>query len=172
MQSSYKCRAGCGARVANLTDLKAKNIKPEDKNIPDGTVVGLRLIPGKVKGHGKWSLLFTSPETHKRRDMGLGVYPSLSITEVRKAASAARELIRNGTDPIKARNTAKAARKVDVQDLTFEQAAYNVHESLKPGWTNARHRSEWLNSLKRFVFPKLGRREVKGLKARDFADVC
>ena len=170
MQSSYKCRAECGARVANLTDLKAKNIKPEDKNIPDGTVAGLRLIPGKVKGHGKWSLLFTSPETHKRRDMGLGVYPSLSITEVRKAASAARELIRNGTDPIKARNTAKAARKVDVQDLTFEQAAYNVHESLKPGWTNARHRSEWLNSLKRFVFPKLGRREVKGLKARDFAD--
>ena len=78
MQSSYKCRAGCGARVANLTDLKAKNIKPEDKNIPDGTVAGLRLIPGKVKGHGKWSLLFTSPETHKRRDMGLGVYPSVS----------------------------------------------------------------------------------------------
>jgi hypothetical protein len=62
--------------MANLTDLKAKNIKPEDKNIPDGTVVGLRLIPGKVKGHGKWSLLFTSPETHKRRDMGLGAYPT------------------------------------------------------------------------------------------------
>ena len=98
MQSSYKCRAECGARVANLTDLKAKNIKPEDKNIPDGTVIGLRLVPVKVKGHGKWSLLFTSPETHKRRDMGLGAYPSVSITEVRKAASAARELIRNGTD--------------------------------------------------------------------------
>ena len=46
IQSSYKYRAGCGARMANLTDLKAKNIKPEDKNIPDGTVVGLRLIPG------------------------------------------------------------------------------------------------------------------------------
>ena len=170
MQSSYKCRAECGARVANLTDLKAKNIKPEDKNIPDGTVAGLRLIPGKVKGHGKWSLLFTSPETHKRRDMGLGAYPSVSITEVRKAASAARELIRNGTDPIKARNTAKVSRKVDAQALTFEQAAYNAYQSLKLGWTSARHRAEWLNSLKRFVFPKLGRREVKGLKAKDFAD--
>ena len=48
MQATYKCGARCGARVANLTDLKAKNIKPEDKNIPDGTVVGLRLIPGEV----------------------------------------------------------------------------------------------------------------------------
>jgi integrase len=156
--------------MANLTDLKAKNIKPGDKNIPDGTVVGLRLVPGKVKGHGKWSLLFTSPETHKRRDMGLGTYPSVSITEVRKAASAARELIRNRADPIEVRNTAKASRKADAQYLTFEQAAYNAYQSLKLGWTNARHRAEWINSLKRFVFPKLGRREVKGLKASDFAD--
>jgi hypothetical protein len=98
------------------------------------------------------------------------VHILLSITEIRKTASAARELIHNGTDPIKARNTDKAARKIDAQDFTFDQAAYNVHESLKPGWANARHRAEWLNSLKRFVFPKLGRREVKGLKARDFAD--
>jgi len=30
--------------MANLTDLKAKNIKPGDKNIPDETVAGLRLI--------------------------------------------------------------------------------------------------------------------------------
>jgi len=156
--------------MANLTDLKAKNIKPGDKNIPDGTVVGLRLIPGKVKGHGKWSLLFTSPETHKRRDMGLGTYPSVSITEVRKAASAARELIRNRADPIEVRNIAKASRKADAQDFTFEQAAYNSHQNLKLGWTNARHSDEWFNSLKRFVFPKLGRRAVKELKARDFAD--
>ena len=170
MQATYKCGAICGARVANLTDLKAKNIKPEDKNIPDGTVVGLRLIPGKVKGHGKWSLLFTSPETHKRRDMGLGAYPSVNITEVRKAASEARYLIHNGIDPIETRNTAKAAHKVDAQFLTFEQAAYKAHEKLELGWTNAKHRAEWFNSLKRFVFPKLGRRELKGLKARDFAD--
>ena len=171
MQSSYKCRAECGARMANLTDLKAKNIKLGDKNVPDGTVIGLRLIPGKVKGHGKWSLLFTSPETHKRRDMGLGTYPSVSITEVRKAASAARELLRNRADPIEVRKIAKASRKADAQDFTFEQAAYNAYQSLKLGWTNTRHSEEWFNSLKRFVFPKLGKREVKGLKASDFADV-
>jgi len=99
--------------------------------------------------------------------MGLGAYPTVSITEVRKTASTARELIRNGTDPIKACNNTKAERKVDAQAITFEQAAYNAHESLKPGWANAIHRSQWLNSLKRFVFSKLGRREVNGLKARD-----
>jgi integrase len=170
MQSSYKCGARCGARMFKLTDLKAKNIKPGDRNIPDGTVVGLRLEASIAKGRGKWILRYVSPETNKRRDMGLGVYPAVSITDARKAAIEARELIRHGQDPIKARNADKAARKVDARNLTFEQATYNVHKSLKLGWANAKHRAEWLNSLKRFVFPILGRQAVKELKARDFAN--
>jgi len=44
----------------------------------DGTVSGLRLHPGKDKGHGKWEMRFSSPDTHKRRDMGLGTYPEVS----------------------------------------------------------------------------------------------
>ena len=69
----------------------------------DGTVSGLRLHPGKEKGHGKWLLRFVSPEANKRRDMGLGVYPEVSITGARKAAASARDLIRDGVDPIDAR---------------------------------------------------------------------
>jgi hypothetical protein len=80
----------------NLTNLTAQNIKPDGKPIADGTVSGLRLHPGDENGHGKWLMRFTSPETSKRRDMGFGTYPEVSITEARKSASAARELIRNG----------------------------------------------------------------------------
>jgi hypothetical protein len=73
------CGAKCGADdMANLSDLKAKNINPGDNNIPDGTVTGLRLEAGKTKGRGKWMLRFVSPETGKRRDMGLGAYPDVS----------------------------------------------------------------------------------------------
>ena len=63
----------------NLTDRKAYNIKPDGKPIADGTVSGLRLHPGKVKGHGKWLMRFVSPETNKRRDMGFGVYPEARL---------------------------------------------------------------------------------------------
>ena len=34
--------------VMKLYDLKARNIKPNDRPIADGTVPGLRLHPGKV----------------------------------------------------------------------------------------------------------------------------
>ena len=85
--------------MMNLKDVKARNIKPGDRPIADGTVSGLRLHPGKDKGRGKWLLRFVSPETNKRRDMGFGVYPEVSITEARKAAVSARDLIRDGVYP-------------------------------------------------------------------------
>ena len=154
----------------NLKDVKARNIKPGDRPIADGTVSGLRLHPGKDKGHGKWLLRFVSPETNKRRDMGFGVYPEVSITEARKAAASARDLIRDGVDPIDARNTNAQARQRDAQALTFEKAAREVHEDLKPGWQNSKHAAQWITTLETYVFPHIGNRKVENLKARDFAE--
>ena len=156
--------------MASLSDLKARNIKPDGRPIADGTVSGLRLHPGKKKGHGKWLLRFVSPETNKRREMGFGTYPEVSITDVRRAAAAARVLIRDGIDPIEARKANTQARHRDAQALTFEKAARQVHEDLKPGWQNPRHAANWITSLEMYVFPRIGSRKVESLKARDFAD--
>jgi len=170
IKSNHKCGARCGADMANLTDLKAKNIKPGDRNIPDGTVVGLRLEAGIAKGRGKWILRYVSPETTKRRDMGLGVYPAVSITDARKAASQARELIRDGKDPIEARRNDRLENKINTQALTFEQAAHMVHEDMKPAWKNPKHAAQWITTLEMHVFPKIGSRKVRDLKAKNFAD--
>ena len=83
-----------------LQDGTAKAIKPNDKPIPDGTVTGLRLHSTKAKVRGAWKLRFISPETGERRDMGLGVYPDITINEARKLANKARGQIALGIDPI------------------------------------------------------------------------
>jgi integrase len=170
MEAQPKCGAVCGAGMAILSDLKARNMKPNDRPIADGTVSGLRLHPGKEKGQGKWLLRFVSPETNKRREMGFGVYPEVGITEARKAAAATRELIRDGRDPIEARKAITHARHRDARALTFEKAARKVHEDLQPGWQNPRHAANWITSLEMYVFPHIGNRKVDSLKARDFAD--
>ncbi len=154
----------------NLKDVKARNIKPDASPMADGTVIGLRLHPGKEKGHGKWLMRFVSPKTNKRRDMGFGVYPEVSIIEARKVASAARELIRDGKDPIEARKADTQALQRDAQALTFEKAARQVHEDLKPGWQNPKHAAQWITTLETYVFPHIGNRKVESLKAKDFAD--
>ncbi len=157
--------------MANLSDLKAKNIKPGDRNIPDGTVTGLRLESGKTKGRGKWMLRFVSPERGKRRDMGLGTYPDVSIIDARKAGIAARDMIRDAKDPIEARKANKASRQADVDAMTFEQAARKTHDDLKDGWKNPKHAAQWLTTMEKYVFPQLGKRRVKDLKAQDFANM-
>ena len=156
--------------MANLTDLKAKNIKPKDRSLSDGTVPGLRLEPGQVKGRGKWTLRFVSPVTGKRRDMGLSTYPDVSISDARKLASSARDLVRQGIDPIDDRAAKKQAQRAQSKICTFQEAAEVVHENLKDGWSSTRHAENWISSLEMYVFPSLGRRKVTDLKAKDFAD--
>jgi integrase len=156
--------------MAQITDLKARNVQPAGKPLADGTVTGLRLEPGAAKGEGKWILRFVSPASARRRDMGLGAYPAVSIAEARKSALAARELLRVGLDPIESRLSAKAGLQAAKQALTFEQAAREVHGDLAAGWKNSKHAAQWLTTLEVYVFPKIGNRKIKELKAADFAD--
>lgn len=62
-----------------LSDAKARKVKRTDKPVSDGTITGLYLVPGGSPGSGKWILRFLSPATGKRREMGLGSYPTTSI---------------------------------------------------------------------------------------------
>jgi integrase len=156
--------------MAILTNPKARNIKPGDKPVADGSVTGLWLHPGKEDGNGKWLMRFVSPETNKRRDMGFGTYPEVSIIDARKAAAAARESIRNGIDPIDARNADTQERHRDANALTFEKAARQCHDDNKSGWRNPRHAAQWITTLETYVFPHIGSRKVDTLKAKDFAD--
>lgn len=154
-----------------LTETKARRIKPGDKPVADGTVTGLRLIPTTANGRGNWQLRFVSPETKRRRDMGLGVYPEVGIADARDRALAARKLIASGLDPITETRKKKEQAASVVQVPTFEEAARTVHEEHKSGWSNGKHVDQWINTLTTYVFPVIGRRRVDMLKPADFADV-
>ena len=157
--------------MAQITDLRAKKITPGGKPIADGTISGLRLEPGSAKAQGKWILRFVSPVTGKRRDMGLGVYPTVGIAAARAEGLAARQSIAGGKDPIEEREADRAARAAVAEAMTFEQAARQVHESQKPGWKNAKHADQWINTLRDYAFPIIGKKRVADLVVADFADV-
>lgn len=157
--------------ISDLTDAKARNIAPDDAPIAAGGVPGLFLFPGRTKGRGKWILRFVSPETGKRRDMGLGVYPDLGVAAARKTALGARERIAAGQDPIAQRRASELERRLSQDTPDFQMAACRVHDEIKAGFRNTKHADQWINTLQAHVFPKIGRRPVTELKASDFADV-
>lgn len=154
-----------------ITDLQAKRIAPGDKPVAHGLVRGLRLEPGAAKGHGKWILRFVSPVTGSRRDMGLGVYPDVSIANASTKGMQARHAIANGKDPIGEREVERAASAAIAGAMTFERAARRVHETLKPGWKNPKHRDQWINTLRDYAFCKIGKKKVTDLVPADFAEV-
>jgi integrase len=152
-----------------LTDRQAKALQPGDKPVFDGKVTGLMLTPGKTGS--KWTLRFTSPVSGKRRDAGLGVYPEVTIADARDKALGMRRLIDAGKDPIEERDRDQQTASIAAAALTFEKAARQVHEDLKPGWKNEKHAAQWISTLETYVFPKLGTKPLDAITPADCADV-
>jgi len=91
----------------------------------------------------------------KRREMGLGPYPLVSLSRARALADDHRRaLVVDGLDPLEQRAAAKvAAAKAG---HTFEWCALEHAKAMSANWTSKRHAAEWVRSLRGHVFPLLG----------------
>lgn len=150
-----------------LTNLRAKNITPDDHPLPHGGVEGLSLHPSpSEKGHGKWVFRYTSPVTAKRRLAGLGPYPTVGIAEAAKRALAMREDIAKGIDPLEEKKIEKFREKPP----TFAEAAERVHQELKDGWANGKHQQQWINTVRQYAVPSIGNFSLDQLQPHHFAN--
>ncbi|KRB50973.1 integrase [Rhizobium sp. Root708] len=152
-----------------LSDAEARKLKPNGKPVADGSVVGLYLVPNATGGSGKWILRFMSPTNGKRREMGLGSYPSTSIRDARNRASEARGMIEDGGDPLDVRRERQRKITQLAAIPTFEKAAREHYADKVEGFRNRKHIHQWINTLERFIFPKIGRLPVNTLTPADFA---
>ena len=125
-----------------LSAVRVKALK-EPGRYSDGG--GLHLFISKA-GRKSWVLRITIDG--RRRDIGLGGYPSVSLALAREKATDNRAAIAEGRDPV--------AEKHAPAMPTFREAARAVHEANKPRWRNARHASSWMQTLERHAMPKLG----------------
>ena len=99
----------------------------------------------------------------RRRDLGLGGYPTVSLAQARKRASDIREAVGNGIDPV--------AEKRRPAMPTFREAAHAVHEANKPRWRNGSHTLGWIQTLERHAFPKIGNKPIDAISRSDLLSV-
>ncbi|WP_229801999.1 tyrosine-type recombinase/integrase [Paramylibacter ulvae] len=169
-KSQNKCGAGCGAEKELLTDTKARKCKAGDKPVSVGGVPGLRFEPSSQNGRGKFTLRFVSPETRKRRDMGLGTYPHVSIAQARATALQYKALIADGIDPIDQRERDARIQEQENNIPTFATACEKVFADISPAFKNNKHKQQWINTLRSYAIPKIGNVTVDQLRIADFAD--
>ncbi len=99
----------------------------------------------------------------RRRELGLGGFPLVSLAEAREAAFQNRKLARQGGDPLALKRKAKVP--------TFEEAAKIVIEIHRPSWRSAKHAAAWGSSLRDYAFPRLGRRPVSDIDTSEVMSV-
>lgn len=124
-----------------------------------GVVPGLAL---QVLPSGGRTWILRAMVAGKRRDMGLGGYPAVTLAQARELARAARERIKAGHDPVteaKAARSAQAASRATA--LTFQQCAEKYIAAHKSGWKSEKHAQQWTNTLDQHAYPTLGQMLVR-----------
>jgi len=125
-----------------LTSIEVRNAKPGRH--ADGN--GLYLL---VRPTGSRSWLLRVQTAGKRRDLGLGSFPRVSLAEARAKCADIKSGNSRGREEPPAHDGLPITR-------SFEEAARACHEALEPGWRNKHHRLSWLASLENHIFPHLG----------------
>ncbi len=125
----------------------------------DGGGLYLRVAAG-----GSKSWVFRYQLGGKRRDMGLGPYPDISLAEARRRSATHRNQRRDGIDPLDARIAQRAAERLSAaKGRSFREAAEEYIERNEAGWRNAKHRQQWRSTLESYVYPVLGNLAVAAI---------
>ncbi|MDD2325630.1 MAG: tyrosine-type recombinase/integrase [Alphaproteobacteria bacterium] len=143
-----------------LSDAKIKNAQPRDKEYSIYDEDGLHILIKPI-GSKLWRFRYTS--NGKRRIMGLGPYPLLSLAEARQKRDEARKLVLQNLDPIEERHT--AATK---QAAALAAATENSFESVARRWLDVRkatevHKIRSLRRLELYAFPTMGARPIQDI---------
>lgn len=135
------------------------------------TIPGLHFVGGvsglalQVTPSGARSWTLRATIGGKRRDMGLGNFPSVTLARARELARDARELIRQGVDPIERAQAAQSALRASmVAALTFRECADAYITAHAATWKSDKHRQQWRNTLAQHAYPVLGELLVRDVK--------
>ena len=100
----------------------------------------------------------------RRRDCGLGSVALVSLAEAREKARANRKLAREGGDPLAEKRRAQGVP-------SFAEAAARVVQQKQAGWRNPKHRRDWMSSLRRFAFARIGEIPVSQVTSADVLEI-
>ncbi|MCP3679158.1 MAG: tyrosine-type recombinase/integrase [Gammaproteobacteria bacterium] len=123
---------------------------------------GLRLIVSKAGGK-KWILRFTI--NGKRREMGLGGFPAVSLGDARNKAAKCRQQVLQGFDPIAVRH------KMPTTAPTFTMCAARYIKSQRRGWKNRKHAKQWASTLRTYACPVIGAKVIDSIETQDILSI-
>jgi integrase len=137
-----------------------KAIKTDHKSLLRLAETGLHRVDRslylKVGTEGGKSWVFRYRVGGRLRGMGLGSFPDTKLSEARDALTSARKLLSLAVDPIEERRERRAKLAAKSSEMTFKQAAAECIAARAAGWRNAKHSTQWTNTLETYAYPYIG----------------
>ena len=142
-----------------LNDMKIRKAQTTEKPLKlfDGDGLFLFVTP---HGGKLWRLKYRFEG--KEKLLSLGTYPEITLADARERKDEARRLLAQGRDPGIIRKAQKQAKTEETE--TFEVIAREWHMKFAHTWAPG-HSTKIINALTRDLFPWLGARPIKELKA-------
>lgn len=147
----------------SLTDIKAKNAKPLEKEykLTDGFGMFLRVTP---KGSKYWQMAYRFEG--KQKLFSIGVYPAVSLSDARQRRDEARRLLARGIDP-------NAKKQAEVKELKAKRDNTRSFRTVAKAWFSTK--TKWSDDygdavwkrLETYVFPVIGDKDVAELDTGD-----
>ena len=142
-----------GSKAKELSALAVQRLTAPGMHAVGG-VAGLYLC---VSSSGSRSWIARVNVDGKRREMGLGSFPDVSLSIAREKARAARSDTTMGIDPVAHRKEARSARQaLKATQKTFADCAKAYIEAHSDSWRNAKHRAQWPSTFETYVYPTMG----------------
>jgi len=127
-----------------------------------GGVAGLGL---QISPQGSKSWVLRVMVGAKRRKMGLGGFPDVTLARARELAREAREKVSTGVDPIDEKKTARRSLAASrAKDVTFRTCAELHIAAHRASWKNEKHEGQWTNTLETYAYPVIGDMWVRDVK--------
>lgn len=126
----------------------------------------LQLLPGG----GKTWLLRTTVGA-KRRHVGLGGFPEVTLAQARERAREAKELVRQGVDPVEHRKVTRSALVAAQRRGLLFRDAVERYQSAKLGGMTDKVRKQWRSQLETYAVPAVGDMLVQEITVQDILRV-
>ena len=158
-------------KVAELSAKEVRDLKHRGRGLnityPVGGVAGLLM---QITPTGARSWVLRTMVGSKRREIGLGGFPDVTLAQARERAREAKEAIRQGVDPIEQRRAARAALTAQqARGLTFAGAMEAYLKIKLTEFNNDKHRKQWRASLDAYAVPSLGPMLVSEITVHELA---
>jgi len=155
-------------RLVRTAKPKGKIARGDNKGMPrdalmlcDGGGLYLQVTLGQDNVRRSWIFRYQRSKDDSVRDMGLGSLNDIGLAEAREIARQYRNVVKQGKDPIKERDS-EVARNLAASAvvMTFDKAAETYIAQHRNGWKNPTHAAQWPASLKAYASPIIGKMSV------------